>query len=83
MNGRVGNCTRFLHQGKELAGPENNEVNHENITLVFNPTEILIICDSKGMVAKIFFVQKKVPSLQKLNNLWILTEWRSGGVPGS
>ena len=68
MNSRVGNCTRFLHQGKELAGPESNEVNHENrethrallfpITLVFKPTEILFICDGKGRVAKTTFFNK-------------------------
>ena len=57
MNSRVGNCTRFLHQGKELSGPENNEITQENrethralifpITLIFKPTEILFICDGK------------------------------------
>ena len=65
MNSKVGNCTRFLHQGKELAGPESNEVNNENrethrallfaLTVVFKPTEILFICDGKGRVLKTTF----------------------------
>ena len=68
MNSRVGNCTRFLHQGKELAGPESNQVTQDNrethrallfpITLVFKPTEILFICDGKGRVAKTIFSTK-------------------------
>ena len=57
VNCRVGNCTRFLHQGKELAGPENNEITPDNrethralilpVTLIFKPTEILFICDGR------------------------------------
>ena len=57
VNGRVGNCTKFLHQGKELLGEENTEVTAENrethraillpLTIVFKPTEIIYICDGK------------------------------------
>ena len=54
VSGRVGNCTKFLQQGKELEGPEQNEItsNREThralllpITLVFKPTQILYMCD--------------------------------------
>ena len=55
VSGRVGNCTKFLHQGKELEGPEQTEITSSNrethralllpITLVFKPTEILYMCD--------------------------------------
>ena len=55
VSGRVGNCTKFLHQGKELEGPEQTEITASNrethralllpITVVFKPTEILYICD--------------------------------------
>ena len=57
VNGRIGNCTKFLHKGKELAGPDNTEVTTENrethraillpITLIFKPTEIIFMCDGK------------------------------------
>ena len=55
VSGRVGNCTKFLHQGKELGGPEKTDITAENrethralllpITVVFKPTEILFICN--------------------------------------
>ena len=58
VNGRVGNCTRFLHQGKELAGPEQTDITSDNrethraillpIIPVFKHTEILFICDGIG-----------------------------------
>ena len=57
VNGKVGNCVRFLHQGKELEGPcktqvtANNRECHYSILLpltgIFQPTEILYICDGK------------------------------------
>ena len=57
VNGRVGNCTKFLHQGKELLGEENTEVTAENrethrpilltFSNVFKPTEIIYMCDGK------------------------------------
>ena len=53
VTGRIGNCARFHHQGKELAGPEKIEITQDNwethralllpITLIFKPTEILFI----------------------------------------
>ena len=55
VSARVGNCSRFLHQGKKLLGPDQTEVTAENrethrafllpITFVFKPTEIIFICD--------------------------------------
>ena len=58
VNGRVGNCTRFLQQGKELAGPEQTDITSDNrethraillpIISVFKPNEILFICAGMG-----------------------------------
>lgn len=66
VNGRVGNCTRFLHQGKELAGPDQTEITQDNrethralllpITLIFKPTEILFICDGEHFLSTVLII---------------------------
>ena len=57
VNGRVGNCSRFLHQGKEPSGPEKTDIDQDNrethrslllpLSKVFKPTEILYMCDGE------------------------------------
>lgn len=61
----MGNCTKFLHQGKELMGEDDTEVTAENrethraillpFNSVFKPTEIIFMCDGSLYRSLLFY----------------------------